>query len=207
MKMRINTDGFEGYAKRAMARARKLDRREPIKPEITITFDNPLAMLEVLTAERIRLVQKVRTKSSSISALAAALGRDPKSVRRDVLKLERAGVVRTREKINPGHGRVKVVEPVARECQAVTRLAFARSRQGHRPTPSFEPPPNASYNVVHACRQKTCRRRSTRCATRSATTSTAYYVLDEPGDQRRCVRQADGRADRAGGEASGAGHA
>ena len=117
MKLRINTDGFEGYAKRALARARKLDRREPIKPEITITFDNPLAMLEVLTAERIRLVQKVRTKSSSISALAAALGRDPKSVRRDVLKLERAGVVRTREEINPGHGLVKIVEPVARECQ------------------------------------------------------------------------------------------
>jgi len=122
MKLKINTDGFEGYAKRAVARARRLDRREPIKPEITITFDNPLAMLEVLTAERIRLLQKVRTKSTSISALAAALGRDPKSVRRDVLKLERAGVVRTRERINPGHGRVKVVEPVARECQLTTVL-------------------------------------------------------------------------------------
>jgi predicted transcriptional regulator len=122
MKLKINTDGFEGYAKRAAARARKLDRRERIKPEVTITFDNPLAMLEVLTAERIRLVQEVRTKSSSISALATALGRDPKSVRRDVLKLERAGVVRTRERINPGHGRVRVVEPVARECQLTAVL-------------------------------------------------------------------------------------
>ena len=122
MKLKINTDGFEGYAKRAVVRARKLDRRERIKPEITITFDNPLALLEVLTVERIRLVQRVRAKSSSISALAAALGRDPKSVRRDVLKLERAGVVRTREQINPGHGRVKVVEPVARECQLTAVL-------------------------------------------------------------------------------------
>ena len=122
MNLKINTDGFEGHAKRAEVRARKLDRRERIKPEITITFDNPLAMLEVLTAERIRLVQKVRTKSSSISALAAALGRDPKSVRRDVLKLQRAGVVRTREQINPGHGRVKLVEPVARECQLTAVL-------------------------------------------------------------------------------------
>src|SRR3974390_3257275 len=113
MKLNVKTDGFEGYAKRAVARARKLDQRERIKPEIIITFENPLEMLEVLTAERIRLVQTVRTKSSSISALAATLGRDPKSVRRDVLKLERAGVVRTREEINPGHGRVKVVEPVA----------------------------------------------------------------------------------------------
>lgn len=114
MKLKINADGFEGYAKRAVSRARRLDRRERIKAEITITFDNPLAMLEVLTAERIRLVQKLRTKSSSITALAAALGRDPKSVRRDIQKLERAGVVRTRQQINPGHGRTKIVEPVAR---------------------------------------------------------------------------------------------
>src|SRR5271169_6361811 len=75
-------------------------------------------MVEVLTAQRLRLVQKVRTKSSSITALAAALKRHPKSVRRDVLKLERAGVVRTREQINPGHGRVKIVEPVAREYRS-----------------------------------------------------------------------------------------
>jgi predicted transcriptional regulator len=115
MRLKINTDGFEGYAKRALNRAKKLDRGETIKPEITITFEDPLAMIEILTAERLRLVQKVRTKSASISALAAALKRDPKSVRRDVLKLERAGVVRTRDQVNPGHGRVKIVEPVARE--------------------------------------------------------------------------------------------
>ncbi len=122
MPLKIHTDGFEGYGKRALARARKLDRRESIKSEITITFDNPLAMLEVLTAERVRLVQKLRTGSSSITGLAAALGRDPKSVRRDVLKLERAGVVRTHERTNPGHGRAKVVEPVARECRLTAVL-------------------------------------------------------------------------------------
>ena len=97
-----------------------MDRREAIKPEITITFQDPLAMVEVLTAERLRLVQKVRTQSSSITALAAAPKRDPKSVRRDVLKLERAGVVRTRQQINPGHGRVKIVEPVGKSPLAGT---------------------------------------------------------------------------------------
>ncbi len=122
MKLKINADGFEGYAKRAVARARRLDRREAVRPEITITFDNPLAMVEVLTAERLRLVEKVKNKSSSITALAASLGRDPKSVRRDVQKLERAGVVRTREEINPGHGRAKIVEPVAREYRLTAVL-------------------------------------------------------------------------------------
>ena len=62
MKLKIHTNGFEGYAKRAAARARKLDRRESVRPEITITFDNPLAMAEVLTPERLRLLQQVRTR-------------------------------------------------------------------------------------------------------------------------------------------------
>ena len=122
MRMKINSDGFEGYAKRALARARKLDRGERIKPAVSITFEDPLAMVEVLTAERLRLLKKVRTRSLSVSGLAAALGRDPKSVRRDVVKLERAGVVRTREETNPGHGRAKIVEPVAREYRLTAVL-------------------------------------------------------------------------------------
>lgn len=115
MKLVVKSDGFAGYAQRALERARKLDRGEALRPEITIVFDNPLAMVEVLTAERLRLVQRVRRKSSSISALAVALKRDLKSVRRDVAKLERAGVVRIREQVNPGHGRMKIVEPVAQQ--------------------------------------------------------------------------------------------
>lgn len=122
MNSKIHTDGFEGYARRALERARKLDRGEAVKAEITITFEDPLAMVEVLTAERLRLIQRVRAKPMSITGLAAALKRDPKSVRRDVVKLERAGVVRTREEINPGHGRVKMVEPVAREYRLTAVL-------------------------------------------------------------------------------------
>ena len=51
MKITVRSDGFEGYKKRALARAAKLARREPVRPEVTITFDNPLEMLEVLTAD------------------------------------------------------------------------------------------------------------------------------------------------------------
>src|SRR5947209_5079208 len=114
MRLTVRTDGFEGYRKRALARARKLDRRERIEREVSITFESPLDMLEVLTAERMRLCEVARTKPLSVSGLARELKRDPKSVRRDVAKLERAGVLRTREEINPGHGRVKIVEPVAK---------------------------------------------------------------------------------------------
>jgi len=119
MKIKVRSDGFEGYKKRALARAAKLARREPVRPEVTITFDNPLDMLEVLSAERIRLCETARSKAFSISALAAELNRDPKSVRRDVLKLEAAGVLRTHEQVNPGHGRVRIVEPTAQRFELI----------------------------------------------------------------------------------------
>jgi predicted transcriptional regulator len=109
----IRADGFEGHAKRAAARARKLDRGEPVEAEVTLVFADPLDMLEILTANRLRLVEAARKRRHSVSSLAAALKRDPKSVRRDVVKLEQAGMLRTYEDANPGHGRVRIVEPVA----------------------------------------------------------------------------------------------
>lgn len=113
MKVIVHADGFEGYGTRALARAKKLSGGEKIRAEMTITFESPLDMLEVLTAERMRLCAVARTQAYSVTGLAGALGRDPKSVRRDVVKLERVGVLRTREAVNPGHGRVRIVEAVA----------------------------------------------------------------------------------------------
>ena len=118
----IHSDGFEGYAKRALVRARKVDQGEEIEPEITITFENPLNMIAVLTEARLRLIDKVKKRSLSVSALARELNRDLRSVRRDVGKLERAGVVRTRQQANPGHGRAKIVEPAARNVKLEARV-------------------------------------------------------------------------------------
>jgi predicted transcriptional regulator len=105
----IHTDGFEGYVQRAQ----KMSRGERIKPSFGITFESTMQVFEVFTAQRLRVVEVARTKPYSVMGLAKKLKRDPKSVRRDVKKLEQYGVVRTREAINPGHGRVKIVEPVA----------------------------------------------------------------------------------------------
>lgn len=113
MKATIRTDGLEGFARRAKARATKLDRAESIDTEVTLTFADPLDMLNVLTANRVRLVDVARKQKHSVSSLAAALKRDPKSVRRDVIKLEQVGMLRTYEETNPGHGRVRIVAPIA----------------------------------------------------------------------------------------------
>jgi predicted transcriptional regulator len=122
MKVTIRTDGFEAYTKRALARARKLDRKIPIKAELTVTFEDPLAMAEVLTAERLRLLKQLQARPLTMSALAATLNRDTRSVRRDVAKLEYFGVLRTRQHVNPGHGRVKIVEPIARRYKLTANL-------------------------------------------------------------------------------------
>lgn len=113
MNTTIRADGLEGFARRATARAGKLDRREPVEAEVTLTFADPLDMLHVLTANRVRLVEAARKQKHSVSSLAAALKRDPKSVRRDVVKLEQVGMLRTYEETNPGHGRVRIVAPIA----------------------------------------------------------------------------------------------
>jgi len=118
----IHTEGVKGYTRRALARARQLDRHEVIEPEVTITFENPLSMTEILTVGRLRLVQQIKQRGTSITALASALKRDLKSVRRDIGKLERAGIVRTCEQVNPGHGRIKIVEPVAKHVKLVASL-------------------------------------------------------------------------------------
>jgi len=122
MQVNIRTDGFEAYTKRALARARKLDRKIPLKAELTVTFEDPLAMVAVLTAERLRLLKQIQAKPLTMSALAATLNRDTRSVRRDVSKLEYFGVLRTREQVNPGHGRVKIVEPIARRYKLMASL-------------------------------------------------------------------------------------
>ena len=109
MRLTIHTDGLEGFRRRSMELARKMDRGEKIQPEKSITFENPIEMAKVLTPERIRLYQVVKRRETSVTDLAHGLKRDRSSVSRDVRLLEMKGLVTTRQVANPGHGRVKLV--------------------------------------------------------------------------------------------------
>jgi len=122
MKTKVFADGFEGHVRRSLDRAAKFDRGEPVKAERILTFADPLHMLQCLTAERIRIFQTVRAKRLSVSALAEELGRNRGSVTRDVNKLKQFGLVRLREEVNPGHGVVKIVEPVAAKVELRSEL-------------------------------------------------------------------------------------
>jgi len=117
MKTRVFHDGFDGHVRRSLERATKRESGQPLEAEKIITFADPLDMMECLTAQRVRICQIVRTKQLSISGLAQELGRNRGSVTRDVNKLKGLGLIRLREQVNPGHGVVQIVEPVAQRLQ------------------------------------------------------------------------------------------
>jgi predicted transcriptional regulator len=117
MKTKVLFDGFEGHVRRSLERAEKMQKGERLEAERIITFEDPLLMIECLTAQRIRLYKVIRKKRLSISALAEELGRNRGSVTRDVNKLKKFGLLRLREQVNPGHGVVQIVEPVAEKFE------------------------------------------------------------------------------------------
>ena len=117
MKAKVFKDGFEGHVRRSLERAAKRGQGARLEAEKIITFADPLDMMECLTAQRVRLCQMIRKKRLSISALADELGRNRGSVTRDVNKLRQFGLLRLREQVNPGHGVVQIVEPVAQRFE------------------------------------------------------------------------------------------
>jgi predicted transcriptional regulator len=117
MKTKVLHDGFEGHVRRSLERAAKRQQGERLETEKIITFADPLDMIECLTVQRVRLCQVIRKKRLSISALAEELGRNRGSVTRDVNKLKGFGLLRLQEQVNPGHGVVHIVEPLAQRFE------------------------------------------------------------------------------------------
>jgi predicted transcriptional regulator len=114
MKTRIHTDGFEGWASRARVRAKAMDEGRSFPASRGITFESAAEMARLLTPARLDLLAKVKEQTVSIQELARSLGRDVSAVRRDVVALEKFGIVDSRRVVNPGHGRVRIVSAPAR---------------------------------------------------------------------------------------------
>ena len=113
MKLEIRVESFEETAARSLARARKLDKREHVEPEMSLTFETIDDLLECFTRERVRLCEVARQEPRSVTALADALGRNRRAVTRDVKRLAELGLLRLRKEVNPGHGQVTMVESAA----------------------------------------------------------------------------------------------
>ena len=66
-KVRIKSGSVDEFFKSVRENAKKLDRGETIEPGITITFEDPLEMLEFLSAERVRLLRRAKSGALPIS--------------------------------------------------------------------------------------------------------------------------------------------
>jgi predicted transcriptional regulator len=109
----VSTGTAGGFFERSLIRARKLDRVEVVPAEMRLTFEDPADLLRLLTVQRVRVLRAVRKQPAPVAELARTLKRDRTAVKRDVKILVSFGLVKTHEEINPGHGRRKVVEPLA----------------------------------------------------------------------------------------------
>jgi predicted transcriptional regulator len=90
------------------------DKGESIKKHCaTLTFVEPAEMLHFLSAAKIKLINNIRNHPDSITNIAKAVNRNRAAVYRDVHEMEKFGLVKAHEEINPGHGRHKIIELVA----------------------------------------------------------------------------------------------
>ena len=121
-KVTIKTGNADEFFHRVRGRAEKLDRGETLPAEMTISFEDPMELLSILTSERVRLLRSAKGRSLPISALADGLNRDVRAVSRDVVVLEKAGLLRTSYRANPGHGKLKIVEALARGYKLTANL-------------------------------------------------------------------------------------
>ena len=105
---------LKAHSLRSKAVARALDEQAnsmPYSKEFTsFEFEDFLSQLTPKRFELLRLASKGRR---SIADLATAAQRDQSSVSRDVAKLSQLGLVKVEVVTNEGHGRKKIVMPVA----------------------------------------------------------------------------------------------
>lgn len=112
--VRVRTGTVEGFFSTVKDVMRTADRGEPIKQNYaTLTFVDPAEMLHFLSISKIKLINIIRNHPDTITNIAKVSRRNRASVYRDISELEKFGLVKTHEEINPGHGRHKIVEVVA----------------------------------------------------------------------------------------------
>lgn len=110
----VKTGTVEEFFANAKATMRAADKGETIKARCaTLTFVDPAEMLHFLSAAKIKLINNIRNHPDSITNIAKAVKRNRAAVYRDVHEMEKFGLVKAHEEINPGHGKHKIIELVA----------------------------------------------------------------------------------------------
>jgi predicted transcriptional regulator len=110
----VKTGTVEEFFANVKTVMRAADKGKPIKQRsATLTFADPGEMLHFLSAAKIKLINTIRNHPDTITNIAKTTKRNRTAVYSDVSELEKFGLVKTHEEINPGHGRHRIVELIA----------------------------------------------------------------------------------------------
>lgn len=105
---------LQDHARKSRAVARALDDKADVLPYArTFTSFEFEDFLSQLTPKRFELLRLASKGRRSIADLATAAHRDQSAVSRDIAKLSKLGLVKVEVVPNEGHGRKKIVMPVA----------------------------------------------------------------------------------------------
>jgi len=118
-RVKVGVGAADEFFKRSLGRAQKLDRGEKLLPEMRVTFEDPAELMRALTVKRVELIAAIRKQPACLSELAQTLNRDRAAVDRDVKVLASFGLLKTVWEVNPGHGRRKIVQPLASRYELV----------------------------------------------------------------------------------------
>ena len=131
-KLKVYTDGLEGFEARTMSHARALDRGDSLPAHNSVTFSSMHEMLHVLTPKRLTLLETLATNGSRpVNLLAKDVRRKRDAVLRDINVLRKIGVVST----GYDETRVFTAKPLATRFEFVCSIDSRESR--HRKASSL----------------------------------------------------------------------
>lgn len=117
---------LQDHARKSRAVARALDEKADVLPYAkTFTSFEFEDFLSQLTPKRFELLRLASKGRRSIADLATAAHRDQSAVSRDIAKLSELGLVKVEVVPNEGHGRKKIVMPVATTISINASIAAA----------------------------------------------------------------------------------
>jgi len=117
---------LQEHSRKSRAVARALDEKADVLPYAkTFTSYEFEDFLSQLTPKRFELLRLASKGRRSIADLATAAHRDQSAVSRDVAKLSQLGLVKVEVVTNEGHGRKKIVMPVATTISINASIAAA----------------------------------------------------------------------------------
>lgn len=113
------------HVARGLEVARALDAKAPTLPHsMTFTSLEFVEFVSEMTPKRVELLRAAVKKAQSISELAVTVRREQSAVSKDVTRLAKLGLLKVEEVANAGHGRKKLVVPVAESISFSANFAL-----------------------------------------------------------------------------------